>query len=134
MTSRRIFSLLCLLLPMAAGCDGDPVNEVSVDDLSRLMGEGSAKLAIFDANGSKIRKEFGIIPGAKMIDDAGGYDLSATLPGDKASKLVFYCSSTWCSAAGTAAKRARAAGYPDVNVLAVGIKGWKAAGKPTSEI
>ena len=35
-----------------------------------------------------------------------------------------------CGAAGDAARKAIAAGYRDVWVLAPGIKGWAAAGQP----
>ena len=90
-------------------------------------------MAVFDANGGKVRSEYGIIPGATLLDSAGSYDMSK-LPEDKATPCVFYCSSTWCSAARTAAVRAQSAGYGDVAVLPVGIKGWKAAGQQTEPI
>jgi rhodanese-related sulfurtransferase len=136
LTRRRAVSLaLCALSlgGLLAGCDGDPVNELTVDEVSSLLA-ATPKAAIFDANGQKIRQEYGVIPGAKLLNDASDYDLASTLPADKAAKLIFYCASTWCSAASTAAKRARHSGYVDVNVLPDGIKGWTAAGKATEQI
>ena len=51
------------------------------------------------------------------------------LPGDKAKKLVFYCSGESCNAAPKAAEMAQAAGYQDVNVMRSGIRGWVGAGQ-----
>lgn len=131
---RRIFLTLVTLAGLATGCpqrEGGP-RELSVDELGKML-DGETTVAIYDANGSKVRGEYGIIPGAELIDSADGYDL-AKLPDDKATPCVFYCSSTWCSAARTAAVRAQSAGYRDVAVLPVGIKGWKAAGRPTESL
>ena len=118
----------------SSGCarsEGGP-RELTVDELDKML-DGDASVAIFDANGGKVRSEYGIIPGAKLLDSAGSYDVSK-LPDDKTTPCVFYCSSTWCSAARTAAVRAQSAGYGDVAVLPVGIKGWKAAGRPTEAL
>jgi len=119
-----------------SGCtrsEGGGPREITVDELGALL-DGDKPVAVFDANGGKVREEYGIIPGAKLLDSAGAYDVSATLPEDRSTPCVFYCSSTWCSAARTAAVRARSAGYADVAVLPVGIKGWKAAGRPTQAL
>ena len=88
------------------------------------------KAAIFDVNGAGVRTKFGVIPGATLLSSSSQYDLSV-LPKNKATKLVFYCANTRCTAAPTAAERAIGAGYTDVNVLHVGIAGWKEAGKKT---
>lgn len=121
---------------LATGCSKDPaeaaaeakLKELSVDQLTTLIDTGKAH--IFDANSESTREKYGVIPGAQLLSGASDFDLSK-LPDAKDSSLVFYCSSTLCSAAGNAAKRASTAGYTDVNVLPVGIKGWKKAGKAT---
>ena len=105
------------------------VGEVSVDQLAALL-ESPTPPAVFDVNGAKVRQEYGVIPGATLLTEAGGYDPSL-LPADKAKPLIFYCSSSWCSASTTAAKRARDTGYTNVSVLPAGIKGWREAGKST---
>ena len=130
MLHRRLFMVLALVLPLP-GCDeeGGPA-EITVDELTVMM-ESAEPPAVFDANGDKVRQEHGVIPGAKLLSDASDYDVAATLPSDKQQQLVFYCSSSWCTAAKTAAKRAQAAGYSQVGYLPVGIKGWKSAGKTT---
>ncbi len=132
--NRRNFLSLVAVSGLAVGCaqtEGGP-RELSVDELGTML-KGDTSVAVFDANGGKVRSEYGIIPGATLLDSAGSYDMSK-LPEDKATPCVFYCSSTWCSAARTAAVRAQSAGYGDVAVLPVGIKGWKAAGQQTEPI
>ena len=135
MMGRRIFITLLAASGLLswAGCaqEGGP-RELTVDELGAML-DGDTPVAIFDANGRKVRAEYGIIPGAKLLDSAGSYDVDR-LPDDRATPCVFYCSSTWCSAARTAALRAQSAGYADVAVLPVGIKGWKAAGRPTESM
>lgn len=103
------------------------VKEISVDQVAALE---KGKAVIFDVNNAGVRSKFGVIPGAVLLASSSQYDLSA-LPKDKATTLVFYCANTRCTAAPTAAKRAAEAGYTDVNVLHVGIAGWKDAGKKT---
>ena len=136
--TRRTLALLAAVALGGLGCADDTnIREFSVDDVTKLVDparkRSGASAQIYDTNGDKIRKEYGVIPGSKLLDDAGGYDL-ARLPAERATTLIFYCSSTWCSAAKTAARRARDAGYGDVGVLPVGIKGWKASGQPVEAI
>jgi rhodanese-related sulfurtransferase len=69
------------------------------------------------------------VPGAKLLAyDAITVDL---LPADKSSKLVFYCWSPECPAAGMAAKTAVDLGYTDVYCMYAGITGWQDAGLRT---
>ena len=104
------------------------VPEVTVSDVQHFVTNKSA--AIFDANDSDTRKEYGVVPGAVLL--AGHeYPLSA-LPASKTDKLVFYCGGTQCRASDKAAARAASAGYSDVNVMRAGIRGWKEAGQATS--
>ena len=104
--------------------------ELTVEEVSTLLASGA--ITVCDANSDSTRNEYGVIPGAKLLSSSGKFDPASELPGDKATKLVFYCSSTSCSAAEGAAGKAIIAGYNDVNVMRAGIKGWKEAGKPTA--
>ncbi|MEM6789339.1 MAG: rhodanese-like domain-containing protein [Myxococcota bacterium] len=121
------------LVGAGLGCARDPsVGEMTPVELSAAM-SSSAPPAVFDANGDRVRRNEGIIPGATLLESARGYDL-AKLPAAKADHVVFYCANTWCSAARTAAGRAREAGHTHVSVLPAGIKGWKAAGFATDAL
>lgn len=69
------------------------------------------------------------VPGALNLDPAG-YD-EKSLPADKDSFLVFYCSNPLCRKAPNAARRARKMGYRNVHVMSAGISGWLNANLPT---
>lgn len=105
------------------------VTTITVDELAALPAE---KVAIIDANGPETRAKMGVIPNAVLLSSSSKFELSE-LPSDKSKKLVFYCSNTRCTAAPSAAERAVAAGHTDVQVLSVGIMGWRDAGKATSK-
>jgi rhodanese-related sulfurtransferase len=111
---------------------GEPA-KLTIEQLDTLL-KSNTPPALFDANNDETRKESGVIPGAKLLSSSSDYDVASTLPGDRASKLVFYCGGIKCRAAEGAAKKALLAGYQDVNVLPDGIKGWKSAGKSTSVV
>ena len=112
--------------------EAEPV-KLTIEQLDTLL-KSNTPPSVFDANNEETRKENGVIPGAKLLSSSSNYDVSSTLPGDRASKLVFYCGGVKCKAAEGAAKKALIAGYSDVNVLPDGIKGWKTAGKSTSVV
>ena len=117
---------------LCMGCQRDDgIRELTVPELSSQL-TSSAPPSVFDANSARVRSEYGVIPGATMLTSASEYDVSL-LPSDKANPVVFYCSSTWCSAARTAAERAREAGHTEVCVLPKGIKGWTSAGLETDK-
>jgi len=116
-----------------APAEGSAVKVMKVKELSSLLTKKDA-VTVCDANGEKTRNEYGVIPGAKLLSSYREFDIAKELPTDKNSKLVFYCSSTRCSAAPKAAERAVEAGYADVNVLKVGIKGWIEAGKKVAKL
>lgn len=105
--------------------------EVAVDELEKLITD--KKVSVFDANGAKVREKYGKIPTATLLSSYD-YEPEKELPADKSDKLVFYCSNTQCSAAPNAARKAMVAGYTDVNVLPVGVMGWKEAGKNTETV
>jgi rhodanese-related sulfurtransferase len=69
------------------------------------------------------------VPGALNLDPAG-YD-EKSLPADKESLLVFYCSNPLCRKAPNAARRAKQMGYRNVQVMSAGISGWLNAKLPT---
>ncbi len=50
-----------------------------------------------------------------------------------ADRLVERPTSTWLYDANPAARRAVDAGYTDVNVMADGLTGWVASGRPTAK-
>lgn len=106
---------------------------LDAETLARLLRE-RPKVELFDANGEATRAKYGVIPGAKLLSHYARYDVRRELPADKDAKIVFYCGSTRCGAAEKAAKKALEAGYRDVSVMTVGIKGWTEAGKSTVEL
>jgi rhodanese-related sulfurtransferase len=69
------------------------------------------------------------VPGALNLDPVG-YD-EKSLPADKDSLLVFYCSNPLCRKAPNAARRAKQMGYHNVHVMSAGISGWLNAKLPT---
>ena len=107
------------------------VGEVTIGQLVDMRNHGG-KLAILDANGEETRATFGLIPGAIALTSYKEFDVAKELPADKATTLVFYCSSQKCGASHLAADRAKAAGYANVLVLPAGIKGWSKAGQKTT--
>lgn len=130
MKSKTSVALLLGLFSSLALADGN-FKLIHVNDLDALMNAKSTNLAIYDANSPDTRKDQGMIPGAHPLSSSGKYNIAKELPTDKNTKLVFYCGNTKCMASHAAAERAHKAGYADVNVMADGIMGWKAAGKPT---
>ncbi len=92
------------------------------------------KPAVFDANNEKVRKEYGAIPGAKLLESSSKYNVETELPKDKATQLVFYCANKKCTASHNAADRAIENGYPKVAVFSDGIQGWVKAGKKTTKV
>jgi rhodanese-related sulfurtransferase len=101
---------------------------VSVPEVAGWLEQRSATPV--DANGPDIRREQGIVPGARLLSNSRDYPVS-DLPSDRSNKLVFYCGGTMCRASDKAAARAIGFGYKDVNIMRAGIRGWKTAGEPT---
>jgi rhodanese-related sulfurtransferase len=125
--------LLCATLGSVAchGSKPDP-REITVGQLADLL-KAERPPHIFDANGESARREYGVIPGATLLPSPSSYSLGL-LPESKSDSLVFYCASSWCSAAECAARRAMEAGYSEVSVLPNGIKGWSGAGLRTASL
>ncbi len=116
-----------------SGCNGayPKPRSLTVGQLAALLKNPNPP-KLYDANGDRTRREYGVIPGATLLPSSRSYALDV-LPRDKSTELVFYCASVWCGAAETAAGRALAAGYSAVSVLPDGIKGWREAGMPTNK-
>ncbi|MGB5811913.1 MAG: rhodanese-like domain-containing protein [Polyangiales bacterium] len=104
------------------------VTEITVEDADKALQSGAVAV---DANSSTTRQKNGIVPDAVILTSSYKYDL-AQLPEDKSKDLIFYCSSTSCTASDNAAERASNHGYEHVHIMREGIKGWKEAGKPTT--
>ena len=115
--------------PSAAG-ESAPVEtpEISIEDASKAIASGAVAV---DANSASTREKHGTVPDAVILTSSSKYEL-AQLPEDKSKDLIFYCSSTFCSASDKAAERASSNGYEKVHVMREGIKGWKAAGNATA--
>ena len=116
----------------AAASQKPTVKQVTVEQLASIRKD--KKAVVLDANQADFRAKNGVIPDAKLLSSAVKYDAAKELPQAKDQKLVFYCANEKCTASKTAAERAIEAGYTDVNVLPVGLQGWKSAGQPTSKI
>lgn len=132
---------LCVLAGCHASGKGAPESDkpakqvesdvpvVTVQSVATMVQDHSA--TVFDANDSKTRQEYGVIPGAVLLSNYKEYAMSE-LPQSKTQSLVFYCGGTACRASDAAAKRALEAGYEHVAVLRAGIRGWKDAGQATT--
>jgi rhodanese-related sulfurtransferase len=128
-------AVVAAVLATASGCRtrmADAPQRVTVGQLAAML-ESQDPPRLYDANGERTRKEYGVIPGATLLPSSSDYALNL-LPPSKAVPLVFYCASSWCGAAESAADRAKSAGYVLVSVLPDGIKGWKEAGMPTHKV
>jgi len=128
---RELATALWLGVLVLPGCRAD-FSGLETLDVAELIGLRGAQpdLVLCDANSDETRRRMGVIPGALLLSSYRDYDPHAELPGDASRKLVFYCHSEMCGAAADAARKAIAAGYPDVSVLESGIRGWVAAGQP----
>ena len=100
-------------------------------NISQAASLFQAKAVPVDANSPDTRKEYGVIPGARLLSSSSDYDCASELPSDKGTPLVFYCGNEHCSASDAAAERALSAGYSNVKVLRAGILGWKESGQKT---
>jgi hypothetical protein len=66
---------------------------IHVADLKTMMESDKGSLYIYDANVAETRDQYGVIPGAKLLDSDDNYNL-AVLPQKKDAKLVFYCANS----------------------------------------
>ena len=105
---------------------GEPVKEVSVEQVQKFVQDKTANVVIVDANNDDARKNAGVVPGAILLTSYNQYAINE-LPTDKRTALVFYCYNSYCQASHAAANRAYDAGYKDVSVMKAGIAGWNKA-------
>lgn len=64
------------------------IPSLTVDEVDREL--AAKQITAVDCNGDRLRKKYGVIPGAILLADLEAYDASV-LPADKNTKLVFYC-------------------------------------------
>ena len=131
----RIRFVVCTTLAaLAVACEAntDGLVTLSVGDLTEQLAREPATL-VCDANTSKTRSRYGVVPGARLLSNYRDYDLEGELGADRGQPMVFYCHSERCGAAAAAARKAIAAGYTRVAILPAGILGWAAAGQPINQ-
>jgi rhodanese-related sulfurtransferase len=116
----------------ACGDHEEHMASIQKVDVKQLVELQKRQAYVLDANGEKTRADEGVIPGAMLLTSATSYDVQKELPIVKEAPLVFYCFNEQCRASTIAAERAVKAGYTNVAVLPVGIKGWKAANQKTA--
>ena len=71
----------------------DTFRLIHIGDLKLLMDNSKSGLRLYDANVASTRDQYGVIPGAYLLDSDDHYNL-AVLPSDKNAPLVFYCANT----------------------------------------
>ena len=118
----------------ATGCGGSTTkpDTVTVGQLASML-ESPSPPKLYDANGDRTRREYGVIPGATLLPGSRDYSLTL-LPDNRTTQIIFYCASSWCGASEMAADRAIREGYKRVAVLPEGIKGWTQAGLKTDKV
>ena len=127
---KQFFYSLFFVLTTFAGIAiaGEPVQEISVQEVQKYVQAKAPNVAIVDANNDDARTDAGVVPGAILLTSYNQYAI-IELPKDKNTTLVFYCYNSYCQASHAAALRAISAGYKDARVMKAGIVGWNAANK-----
>ena len=127
---KQFFYSLFFVLTTFAGLAiaGEPVQEISVQEVQKYVQDKAPNVAIVDANNDDARTDAGVVPGAILLTSYNQYAMTE-LPKDKNTTLVFYCYNSYCQASHAAAHRAISAGYKDARVMKAGIVGWNAAYK-----
>jgi hypothetical protein len=102
----KIFSIIAAVSCLAVGSQAfafdfktlfgtltgaEPFKKLQVSEVAALMANKSVKVAVFDANGPKVRSEEGVVPNAILLSSHDKYDIAKELPADKNTKLIFYC-------------------------------------------
>ena len=129
---RFVFVLTLLAAAMslsACRADLEDLQVATVEQVVAWKAEDPS-LVFCDANTPDTRDKYGAVPGALKLSNYRDYDVRVELPEDRTATLVFYCHSDRCGAAGDAARKAVAAGYGNVWVMATGIVGWRDARQP----
>ncbi len=117
------------------GEPGQPTAEISTEELTRALGDGSA--TVFDA---RPHAEYAIshIPGAQNVSPKPGVSPSAyvsdvaeigrLLHADRTTPIVLYCNGPHCGKSKRLAAELVAAGYRNVRRYQLGIPVWRALG------
>ena len=98
---KKIIFITTLMLTFTAlahkgapySAEKDKFKLIHVNDLAQLI-EAKKPIYIYDANPDKVRKDEGLILGAKTLETAIQFDTGKVLPPNKKAKLIFYCHST----------------------------------------
>ena len=128
---RRSVSILAVLCGLGlAACRAD-LGGLQILDVEGLAAWQATRsdFSVCDANNADTRRRLGVIPGAVLLTHYRDHDPVAELSGDRSQPVVFYCHSEMCGAGADAARKAIAAGYRDVWVMAPGIRGWIDSGR-----
>ena len=79
---------------------------------------------LIDSRPKEAKYDKGHIPTAINIPDTSFDKMTALLPQDKNTLLIFYCEGLECKLSHKSAKKAEAMGYTQVKVYAEGYPGW----------
>jgi rhodanese-related sulfurtransferase len=79
---------------------------------------------LIDSRPKEAKFDKGYIPTAINIPDTSFEKMTALLPQDKNTLLIFYCEGLECKLSHKSAKKAEALGYKNVKVFAEGYPGW----------
>lgn len=91
----------------------------------RKLGEDKAAFVLIDSRPKRVADK-GMMPGAVNIPDTDFDKQVASLPGDKATPLIFYCGGLECVLSDKSAAKARALGYTQVYTYPEGYPEWEA--------
>jgi len=99
---------------------------VSADWVKQQIDKNTG-MVLIDSRPKRTKYDKGHIPTAISIPDSQFDKMTAQLPADKNTVLVFYCGGLKCRLSHKSAKKAIDLGYTNVNVFAEGYPVWVAA-------
>ena len=139
---------LALLATMGVGCAVTPKSQpevqaeaswqfhdiVDVDFVRQYVTVPRPEgVMLIDARPARPKYDKGHIPTAVSIPDSRFDKMTAELPEDKGTLLIFYCGGVKCKLSHKSAARAEQLGYTNVKVFAAGFPAWmKVPGNYTS--
>ena len=100
--------------------------DVSADWVKKQIDKKTA-MVLIDSRPKRAKYDKGHIPTAVSIPDSQFDKMTAQLPADKNTPLVFYCGGLKCPLSHKSAKKAINLGYTNVKVFAEGYPVWVAA-------
>jgi len=99
---------------------------VSADWVKKQI-DKKTNMVLIDSRPKRKKYDKGHIPTALSVPDSKFAKMTAQLPADKSTPLVFYCGGLKCRLSHKSAKKAINLGYTKVNVFAEGYPAWVAA-------